>query len=137
MIGDPLLTMTTPTSAPSIATQRTASAPAGYLFWAIWVMPTVLAATIRFGSSPRLAVTLANATAPTAPAMLVTCIGLASSFSSTSSLPTVRHVKSQPPPGLAGAMHSVFCGVKAISGRATAARPAMRPSLDRVISRLP
>src|SRR3546814_5333691 len=69
--------------------------------------------------------------------MLVTCTGLSSSFSSTSSLPTTRQVKSQPPPGLDGAMHSTFPGVKAISGRASTARPATRPSLDIIISRSP
>src|SRR6056297_3281085 len=87
-------------------------------------MPPVEAATIRFGSSGRLVITLAKATAPTPPGMLVVCTVPSTKPSSARSLPTVRQVKSQPPPGLAGAMHSTPEGVKAAAGRATTAAAA-------------
>jgi len=65
-------TVMTPTSVPSMPTQRITSTPPGYLPCAIWVTPTVEVATRSSPSDARLPATLAKATAPTPPGMLVT-----------------------------------------------------------------
>ncbi len=124
----------TATSVPSMASQRIVSTPLGYLPWAIWVMPTVLVATIRFSSSARLPATFANATAPTPPGMLVTFTGSSTRPSSCSSLPTERQVKSQPPPGSEGAMHSTLpWGSKAMAFPAPTVRAATAISVSGVL----
>ena len=65
------------------------------------------AATRRLPSPFRFATTLAIATAPEPPGMLVTYIVLLSAPVFWSTLADVRQIVSQPPPGLAGAIISI------------------------------
>ena len=72
---------------------------------------------------------------PPPPAMLVTWIGLSTTPMSYMILPMVRQVKSQPPPGLAGAMHSAASAAPEML-IAPASTPARFPSRS-LISCLP
>ena len=105
--GASAATARTPYSAPSAPTQRTSvSVRLPYWRWASRSTVDGDAATRTFESSDLCATIRAKATPPPAPGTFVVRTSPGESPRSDSTWPTERHVRSHPPPALAGAMHS-------------------------------
>ena len=104
-------------SAPEVflaaASQRTRSKskPLPNLPCAMLSTDPALNATMGLGSRRRVVSMCAIATAPMPPGLNVTRIGVSRIPASVSESLAIRHVRSKPPPGLAGAIHSGRAGV--------------------------
>ena len=113
-------TTTAPKSAPAVARKRTSfSVHWPYLPVAMLSSEPEENATMAFGSSVRVVLNRLMATAPMPPGMKLTCIGV--SNWPCRPVCATRQVKSKPPPGCAGAMHS---GLVISAANAGVARPA-------------